>query len=254
MKHKSPVIIGNWKMHKTIPEATSFIKDLLPSLEQSMARVGLAVPFTMISKVSEVAQDSKLSIGAQNLSDAEEGPFTGEISGRMLADAGASFVLVGHSERRHLFLETSCLVNRKLKQALHDGLQAIVCIGETLEEYEAGKTQEVLSAQIQASLKGIPAKMFYDRVILAYEPVWAIGTGKTATPEIAQAAHQFCRGMVAHLFDKDAAQALIIQYGGSVKADNAAALLRQEDIDGLLIGGASLSLDSFIRIIQYKPL
>jgi triosephosphate isomerase (TIM) len=243
------VIVGNWKMYKTIAEAKIFIKGLMPVLKDISSQVGLAVPFTMITTAVQEAQSSPLAIGAQNIWDADEGAFTGEVSCRMVKDAGAAFVIVGHSERRRLFNESDALVNRKLKSALNLQLRAIVCVGETLEQYQQGKTNEVLQRQMRESLHGITAAQS-TQVILAYEPVWAIGTGQTATPEGAQKVHQFCRKIAADLLGKEAASKLVIQYGGSVKPDNAAALLNQPDIDGLLVGGASLALESFIEIVR----
>jgi len=241
-------IVGNWKMYKTVAEAKSFIKGV-DSAHHSSRQVGLAVPYTMIAAAAEAAKGTSIAIGAQNVHDAEEGPYTGEISCRMLKDAGASFVILGHSERRQLFCEDDSWVNRKLKRTLTEKLKAIVCIGETLEQNQQGKTKEVLSGQIQASLQGILAESF-GSIVLAYEPVWAIGTGRTATPELAQEAHHYCREVVSQLWGRQVGNHLVIQYGGSVKPENAAELLAQPDIDGLLVGGASLSLDSFNRIIN----
>lgn len=242
-------IVGNWKMYKTIGEGKAFIKGLASTCAHSSRQIGLAVPFTMISAAVEAAKNSPIAIGAQNVYDAEEGAFTGEISCRMLKDAGSSFVIIGHSERRLLFLEDDQWINRKLKRVLSEKLKAIVCIGETLEQYQQGTTHSVLSSQLKASLHDIGSEQF-ESVVLAYEPVWAIGTGRTATPEIAQKVHLFCREVVAKIWGSSIAERLIIQYGGSVKPDNAAELLAQPDVDGLLVGGASLSLDAFSKIIQ----
>jgi triosephosphate isomerase (TIM) len=243
------VITGNWKMYKTISEAVSFIEGLIPFASKTHAEVGLAVPFTILPSAAKAAQNSLIKVGAQNLNAEKEGAFTGEISGRMLTDAGASFVIVGHSERRRLFHETDAMINKKLKGALHAGLRTIVCIGETLEEHQQGKVQTVLQKQIEQSFEGITEEQLKN-VILAYEPVWAIGTNQTATPEIAQKAHRFCREVMARKWGEIPAEKVVIQYGGSVKADNAASLLEQADVDGLLVGGASLSLDSFSKIIR----
>ncbi len=245
------VIAGNWKMYKTIPEAEAFVETLTPLLKNSQATVYLATPFTAISAtVKKVkALDAPITIGAQNMNDASEGAFTGEIAARMLKDAGASFVILGHSERRQIFRESDAFINRKIKRALMDGLQPILCIGETAEERERGEREEVLQRQIGGSLEGIQPDQI-GKVIVAYEPVWAIGTGKVATAEEAQTAHAFCRKVFTDVWGEPLATHLVIQYGGSVKAENAAELLAQPDIDGLLVGGASLSPHSFSQIIN----
>jgi triosephosphate isomerase len=243
------VIIGNWKMHKTIAESTAFVTSLGFVVRNCSTLVGLAVPFTMITAAADAARGTMVAIGAQNASDAEEGAFTGEISCRMLKDAGASFVIVGHSERRHLFHEDNAFINRKVKRALSDGLRPLLCIGETGEQHQQGTTHEVLEKQLREGLADVSPQQM-ESIVLAYEPVWAIGTNKTATPEIAQANHHFIRECVAKQWGKYVADRIVIQYGGSVKPENATALLDQPDIDGFLVGGASLSLDSFVKIIQ----
>lgn len=241
------VIVGNWKMHKVIAEARSFVSGL--AVSHYSCRVGLAVPFTMISAAAEAARGTSIMIGAQNVSDKESGAFTGEVSCKMVKDAGATFAVIGHSERRALFNEDDALVNRKVKQALAETLRPLVCIGETLQMHQEGKTHDVLRSQLMRGLEGLtPAQV--EHVILAYEPVWAIGTGKTATPDIVQSAQAYCRKVVANAWGKDTAEHITIQYGGSVKPENAAALLALEDVDGLLVGGASLSLESFSKILQ----
>ena len=185
------------------------------------------------------------------MNDASEGAFTGEVAGGMLVDVGAQFVIVGHSERRHLFNESDAFINRKVKRALKDGIRPLLCVGEMLEQREAGQTEEVLKSQILGSLEGLTAKDLAS-VILAYEPVWAIGTGKVAQADDAQSAHQFCRSVIAEAWNQEVADELVIQYGGSVKPENAADLLAKEDVDGLLVGGASLSALSFSQIINIK--
>lgn len=242
-------IVGNWKMHKTIDEARAFIKGLIPYVRNCPLQVGLAVPFPAIQAAADEAKGSLIAIGAQNVNDHEEGAFTGEISCRMLKDAGATFVIIGHSERRKYFLESNMLVNKKIKRALKDGLQPIVCIGETLDQHQAGKTREVLKVQLVEGLEDLSLEEL-QKVILAYEPIWAIGTNHTATPELAQEIHHFCRSIMAEHWNAAAAECVIIQYGGSVKPENAAVLLAQPDVDGLLVGGGSLSLDSFSKIIN----
>lgn len=246
------MIIGNWKMYKTVDEALEFVKTLAPLVAKSQARVGIAVPYTTLMPVATFVEhlEVPLSVGAQNVSDAEEGAFTGEVSGKMLRDAGAQFVIVGHSERRQLFHESNAFVNRKVKRALADGLHVIVCVGETLEEKEAGLEESVLLKQITESLDGVEN---LENITLAYEPIWAIGTGKVAKSQDAQKVHAFCRKVIAEKWGEEAAKSLTIQYGGSVKPENAAELLSKPDVDGLLVGGASLAPASFGQIVNsYK--
>jgi triosephosphate isomerase (TIM) len=254
---RTAIIAGNWKMYKTIEEAVSYVETLSPLVKRSQvvkkkeARVYLAVPFTAIYPTARRVKELKapIVIGAQNMNDASEGAFTGEIAAQMLIEAGAQFVIVGHSERRHLFNESNAFINRKVKQALACNIQPILCIGETLEQRESGTTEQVLKEQLLQSLEGLSAEDL-PKMILAYEPVWAIGTGKIAEPHDAQTAHHFCRRTVQEKWGEEAAAHLVIQYGGSVKPENAAELLLQEDIDGLLVGGASLSPHSFREIIN----
>jgi len=242
MFSQKALIVGNWKMHKTLLEARQFIETLAPKLSKSQATVCLAVPFTALPLAASLVQSLKapLLIGAQNMHEAPEGAFTGEISATMLLDAGAGFVLIGHSERRHLFHESNATINQKLKRAFAEGLQPILCVGETLEEREQNKTEEVLRKQLKESLEGISD---LSGLILAYEPVWAIGTGKVAHPDDAEKAHHFCK---KELKKPD----LPMLYGGSVNPDNAADLLAKPAVDGLLVGGASLSPKTFYQIIN----
>ncbi len=245
------VIAGNWKMYKTIDEAKAFVETLAPLIGKSQATVYLAVPFTAIQPAAKYAEElgAPITIGAQNMNDASEGAFTGEIAARMLKDAGAHFVILGHSERRHIFQETNAFINKKVKRALEDSLQPILCVGETLDQREAGETEAVLKEQLTGSLEGVlPEELV--KMIIAYEPVWAIGTGKVAHPDDAQSAHAFIRGVIEEGWGKEAADRIVIQYGGSVKPENADDLLAQPDVDGLLVGGASLSADSFSKIIN----
>lgn len=244
------VIIGNWKMHKTIDEARTFVQNLLSSFQPQETKIaGLAVPFTAIHPLAEEVKGKALLIGAQNMNDASEGAFTGEIAGSMLKDAGAQFVLLGHSERRHLFGENDAFINRKVKRAVEVGLQPILCIGETKAEYEANETHAVIERQLTEGLKDLQPQQL-QRLIIAYEPVWAIGNGHSASPEVAQKAQHFCRQVLAKILTEELAQQIVIQYGGSVNPSNAHELLAQPDIDGLLIGGASLSLESFLQIVN----
>lgn len=247
-----PIIVaGNWKMYKTVEEALGYVETLAPLLKKSQAGVYLSVPFTAIFPAAEKVKELKvpIAIGAQNMNDVSEGAFTGEIAARMLTEAGATFVILGHSERRRLFNETDVFINRKVKQALASSIQPILCIGETLEEREGGQTEEVLRNQLLQSLEGISNEEL-SKLILAYEPVWAIGTGKVATPEEAELAHQFCRSVVRQQWGDEAASKLVILYGGSASPENATELLSQEDVDGLLVGGASLQPASFYQIIE----
>jgi triosephosphate isomerase len=242
MLKRIPIIVANWKMYKTGAEAQEFLTQIEGKLVPS-AKVFIAPSFTALP-VMKAAQG--IIIGAQNMHEADEGAFTGEISARMLKEAGAKFVILGHSERRRLFHETDVIVHQKLKKAFSSQLLPILCIGETLEDRESGKTLDVLSYQLKTALTGLaPAEL-----ILAYEPVWAIGTGKTATPEIAQEAHHFCRGLLKKLWGEDHAAKTHILYGGSVTPETASALAKQPDIDGALVGGASLDPAKFIQIIQ----
>lgn len=248
MSQRPTVIIGNWKMNKTIAETRSFISGLALAISEATAKIGIAVPFTSMAAASQTAQDTLIKIGAQNISDFDEGAYTGEISCKMIQDAGASFALIGHSERRRLFHEDDALVNRKIKKALEWGVQPVFCIGETLEEHQSGKAYDVLSRQMSTGLKGLEANQI-ESLLIAYEPVWAIGTNKAATPDIVQETHAFCRAYLACEWGERAANRVVIQYGGSVSPANADVLMRQPDVDGLLVGGASLSLDAFTKIM-----
>lgn len=243
------IITGNWKMYKTIDQTADFIKALAPLVENSSDEIFLAVPFTVIQTAVQAAKGTKLVIGAQNMNDATEGAFTGEIAAAMLKDAGAQFVVLGHSERRRYFHEDDAFINRKLKRAVKDGLRPVLCVGETLQEREENKTQESVKKQLTQGLADL-ASTELTNLILAYEPVWAIGSGLYATPQEAEEMHLFCRQVLAELFDPDFAATIPIQYGGSVNALNAKILMEQPDVDGLLVGGASLSLESFSQIIH----
>ena len=244
------IVIGNWKMYKTSREAADYIEQLIPKIEGCKACVYLAVPFTSIASAAAAAKQARIEIGAQNMNDARDGAFTGEIAALMLKEAGAAFVLLGHSERRRIFQETDELIHRKVVRALQDDLKPILCVGETLEEREEGRTEEVLKRQIDAGLADVPKERAGD-LILAYEPVWAIGTGKSATAKQAQDAHAFCRECLASLFGKRGAGKIPILYGGSVKPENAQTLISQKDIDGVLVGGASLDPQTLADIIQH---
>jgi triosephosphate isomerase (TIM) len=249
MTTRRPLIAGNWKMHRSEPEAVALVnalKELLPA--RPVAEVVVLPPFTALAAVRAVMPaDGRFTLGAQNCHWEKEGAFTGEVSAWMLVEAGCSFVLAGHSERRQLFGETDALVNKRARGALTAGLQPIVCIGETLGERTLGQTLAVCSSQLAASLAGISAEEM-SRVTVAYEPVWAIGTGKNATPAQAQEVHAHIRQALTRLYGASVAEAVRIQYGGSVKGSNAAELLGQPDVDGALVGGASLDAASFAAI------
>jgi len=247
-----PLIAGNWKMHKTVPQALEFLgrlKGLLPAVLDR--DVVIAPPFTALNAVVEYAKGSTILVAAQNLHWEGKGAFTGEISAEMLVDCGCSYVIIGHSERRTLFGEQDEDVRRKTGAACQAGLRPIVCIGETLAERKSGMTFGVLERQIREGLKNLS---FNDirQAVIAYEPVWAIGTGRTARPEQAQEAHAFIRNIVEAISETNIARRLPILYGGSVHADNIDELMAQPDVNGVLVGGASLEAESFARIIQYK--
>ncbi|NDD57934.1 MAG: triose-phosphate isomerase [Chlamydiae bacterium] len=246
---KKTIVAGNWKMHKTPHEARAYLEEFLPLVQESSAHVLLAVSYVHLEGAVQCAKNSVVGIGAQNISEHPSGAFTGEISGSMIQDTGASFVLVGHSERRQYFHETDELVNLKALKALETGLVPMVCFGETLSEREASIAEQVLQTQLEGALKGMTYEQL-SRVILAYEPVWAIGTGKTASVEVAQQTHKFCRQFLIQTFGEALAKKIPMLYGGSVKLENALELMRQEDIDGVLVGGASLDPKGFAQIVN----
>jgi triosephosphate isomerase len=246
-----PVIAGNWKMHKTAGEARLLaraIKDEIGDL--SGRQVVLAPPFTALTSVYKEIQGSPLILAAQNVHWESKGAFTGEISIPMIEDAGCGMVIIGHSERRQYFGETDFTVNRRVRAVLDSKLQTIVCIGETLSERESGKHHSIVAQQLAGGLDGLTAQGML-RIILAYEPVWAIGTGRTASPEIAQEMHGLIRKWLSDRFGNEAQEVRIL-YGGSVKPDNIDVLMQQPDIDGALVGGACLEADSFLRIVHFK--
>jgi triosephosphate isomerase (TIM) len=248
---RKPLIAANWKMFKTPTQAQEFVKNFLPLVARhERDEIVLCPSFTSLSVVIAAVTGSGVAVGAQNMYSAEEGAFTGEISPLMLKAIGTTHVILGHSERRQYFAETDATVNRKLHTALQHGLNPIVCVGEVLAEREAGKTEEVLLRQTRGVLAGI-SPQHAEPIVIAYEPVWAIGTGKTATPQIASDAHHVIRGEVAKLLGASVAQTLRILYGGSVKPDNATALMSEVEIDGALVGGASLDPQSFAKIVNY---
>ncbi len=243
MTKRTPIIAANWKMHKTGAEAKDFIHLLKAQLPLSASKIFIAPSFTAISRAAEAAKGTSVVIGAQNMHEAEDGAFTGEVSAKMIKEAGAKFVILGHSERRQLFHETDAIIHLKLKIAFSSQLLPVLCIGETLEERKSGKTFDVLSRQLKTALaSSAPADL-----VIAYEPVWAIGTGMAATPEMAQEAHHYCRKLLTELWGSNQTSIL---YGGSVTPETAPLLAKQPDIDGALVGGASLEVPKFIQIIQ----
>ncbi|RJX18258.1 MAG: triose-phosphate isomerase [Ammonifex sp.] len=245
---RTPIIAANWKMHKTIPEAVSFTREILNPLDFSGTDVVLCPPFPALWPVAQAASGTPLQVAAQDVYWADQGAFTGEVSPVMLRDAGCTYVVIGHSERRHLFGETDENVNRKVKAALRHGLTPIVCVGETLAERDAGETFKVVEKQLAAALLGLDGEEAAGLVV-AYEPVWAIGTGRNAAPEDAQAVNHFVREFVRSRYRPEVAEQVRIQYGGSVTPENAELLLAQPDIDGALVGGASLKVESFRAIV-----
>lgn len=243
-------IAGNWKMFKTAEEGAGLVRELSQLLDGcDKADVAVCPPFTALPAAAAELTDSRIELGAQNMHWEASGAFTGEISAGMLVAAGCRHVILGHSERRQLFGETDETVNRKIKAALAAGLHPIVCVGETLAEREAGRTKAVVEAQVRGSLAALESKDML-KITLAYEPVWAIGTGRNATPDQAQEVHADIRALLAELFGKACAEAVRIQYGGSVKPSNAKAILAQSDIDGALVGGASLKASEFAEIVR----
>ncbi len=244
------LIAGNWKMHRTSSEAVDLATEINHLIGQETdVHVVLCPPFTALESVARLVSDSNIMLGAQNMHPQPEGAFTGEISALMLRQLFCSFVILGHSERRQYFHESDAFINEKVLAALKSSLKPIVCVGETLEEREAGDTGKVVKRQIQEGLNGV-SKQTSEHLVIAYEPVWAIGTGKTATPEMAQEVHGQIRELLAQQFGNSAASRIRILYGGSMKPGNAADLLEQPDIDGGLIGGASLQARSFVELVE----
>jgi triosephosphate isomerase len=248
---KKLFIVGNWKMNLTLDEAGNLAKKLRYGMAElsSVVDVGVCPSFVYLKDVCEILQDSKICVGAQNMYLEESGAFTGEVSGAMIKDVGCTHVIIGHSERRTIFQETNSMINSKIKTALSCKLNPILCVGEKLEERESGKTEEVIGLQLSEGLDGLTSEQTR-RLTIAYEPVWAIGTGKTATPKQANEVHSFIRKTVENKYGDVVAQGIRIQYGGSVNSKNAKELLSQSGIDGALVGGASLDSESFLEIIS----
>jgi triosephosphate isomerase len=251
MSKRTPIVAGNWKMNKTVSEALALVRELreavLPVADK--VEVLVAPPFTALYPVHQVAAGSNIGVAAQNCYWEASGAFTGEVSAPMAKEAGCAYVILGHSERRQFFGETDETVNRRARAVVREGLLPILCVGETLEERDAGRTLEVVSRQVKGALAGFGAEQV-SRFVLAYEPVWAIGTGRTATSDQAQEVHAHIRAQLAELYNGATAEAVRIQYGGSVKPDNAAELMSRPDVDGALVGGASLKVQDFAAIVK----
>ena len=249
-----PFMAGNWKMNKTVGEALDLVRELKASLSGVQGvEVAVAPPYTALYAVHKELVGSSIHLAAQNLYWEEKGAFTGEVSPLMLKEVGCHYVIIGHSERRQFFGETDETVNRRIKAALTQSLKVIFCIGETLKEREEGKTFSVIERQVDGGLRGLGEREMKNMVI-AYEPVWAIGTGKTATPEQAEEVHRFIRGRLEKLYSRGVSEEIRIQYGGSVTPENVQGLMNQPNIDGALVGGASLKAESFSKIVRFKEL
>ncbi len=248
--NRSKCVVGNWKMYKTAKETVAYIHAIVPKVAAASASVYLAIPFTSLSSAIHAAEGTNLIIGAQNMHFEEQGAFTGEISAFMLKALGVDFVILGHSERRSLFHETDALIHKKLLRALKEDLEPILCIGEKEEERAQGKTREVLEQQVHSLLLGI-AKEEAEKILIAYEPVWAIGTGKTATPQMIQETHAQIRALLKQKYDLRTSQKIALLYGGSVKPENSQEILSQKDVDGALVGGASLDPVQFAQIVNH---
>ncbi len=249
---RRPLIAGNWKMNKSLAEAEELASGLNERLRNfDGADVVLCVPFLYVERITRLLSDRRIRVGAQDLFWEDKGAFTGEVSGPMLKSVGCQYVIVGHSERRQHFRETDAEVNRKAKAALKTGLTPIVCIGETLQEREAGVTTSIVTRQFEQSLEGLDEEQML-RTVIAYEPVWAIGTGRTATPQQAEEVHALIRSLLSRRYGKGAAERVRVLYGGSVTPENIYDLMQEPDIDGALVGGASLKLDSFEKIVRFE--
>lgn len=245
------VIAGNWKMNMLPGDTINFIEELAPLVKDSENEVILCVPYTDLFYAWHSTEGTNIHIGAENMHWEEKGAYTGEVSGQMLKSIGVEYVIIGHSERRAYFAETDETVNKKIKSAFANELKPIVCVGETLEQREEGKTEEIITKQVELALEGLTNEQVKN-IIIAYEPIWAIGTGKTATSEDANNSIKAIRNKISSIYGKDIAEKVIIQYGGSVKASNAKELFETSDIDGALVGGASLKVDEFAKIVNYN--
>ena len=246
---RKPIIAGNWKMHKTIAEALGFVSDIKDRVNNEKVEAVICAPFTLLKDLKEATKGTSIKVGAQNMHFEEKGAFTGEISPLMLKELDMDYVVIGHSERRQYFNETNETVNKKVLKALEVGIDPILCVGETLEEREAGNTKDVCKVQVEKALENV-SKEDIAKVVIAYEPIWAIGTGKTATSEDANDVIAYIRQVVANLY-KDLANEVRIQYGGSVKPSNVGEIMNQSDIDGALVGGASLEANDYIQLVNF---
>lgn len=247
---RKPIIAGNWKMNKTPEEAAELVRELVPLVADAEAEVVVCPPFVCLDAVRKEAAGSNIKLGAQNVHFEKNGAYTGEISADMLLAMGVEYVIIGHSERRQYFGETDCTVNKRAKAALAAGLKPIICVGESLEEREKGVTNELVGMQTKLALQGIPAEEI-DKVVIAYEPIWAIGTGKTATAAEANETIGAIRKAIAQVYGEEVASKVRIQYGGSMNPKNASELMAQSEIDGGLIGGASLKAEDFSKVVKY---
>lgn len=246
---RKPIIAGNWKMHKTIVEALEFVNDVKDRVNNDKVEAVICAPYTLLKDLKEATKETNIKIGAQNMHFEEQGAFTGEISPLMLKELDMDYVVIGHSERRQYFNETDETVNKKVLKALEVGIDPILCVGETLEEREAGNTKDVCKVQVEKALENV-SKEDLAKVVIAYEPVWAIGTGKTATSEDANDVIAYIREVVANLYG-ELANEVRIQYGGSVKPSNVAEIMNQSDIDGALVGGASLEANDYVELVNF---
>ena len=244
-------IVGNWKMHKTRAEAAELAKALVAELKDGKHKYLAAPSFTSLETVGAIIKGSNIRLGAQDCAVEEQGAHTGEVSVLQLKDLGVQTIILGHSERRHTYKEDDALINKKVRLALKHGFEVILCVGELLEEREAGKAELVCETQTVKGLEGV-SEAELSNIVIAYEPVWAIGTGKTATPEDADTIHAFIRKVIARIYGQAAAEKIIIQYGGSVKPENAAQLMAKENIDGALVGGAALKTETFVPIAKFS--
>lgn len=247
---RKPIIAGNWKMHKTIKEAVDFVLEIKDQVKDTDVEVVLCAPATMLGPMKAAAKDSKVKIGAQNMHYESSGAFTGEISAEMLNELEIDYVIIGHSERRQYFNETNESVNKKVKKALEANIRPIMCCGETLEQRESGTMETIIKSQIVEGLKDVSDKDM-SKIVIAYEPIWAIGTGVTASSEQANDAIAFIRTIITDLYSEAVSEEVQIQYGGSVKPENVEEIMNQSDIDGALVGGASLKPESFLSLVNF---
>lgn len=247
---RKPIIAGNWKMHKTINEAKSFVEEINGSIKETDVEAVICAPYTILKDLKEVTKGTNIKVGAQNMHFEENGAFTGEISPLMLKELDVDYVIIGHSERRQYFNETDETVNKKVKKALEHSIIPIMCVGESLEQREAGDTKSIVKSQVEKGLEGINHEDI-KKIVVAYEPIWAIGTGKTASSEDANEVIAYIREVIKNVSSEDISEEIRIQYGGSVKPSNVEEIMNQSDIDGALVGGASLEPKDFIELVNF---